>query len=266
MHIIKSILFRSFHRNVFGRTGCEIWGVLASVSYIASTTTFALISLSRYILIAHAQQFKRIFPKRKCVLYCVITWILGVLLSLGSVTGWTVILYNPKTKACSYSRTLDRSYHYFVISVAFYTPLIVGTVSYILLLITVRRSRDRTKAVAMFAQINDNGDIQTQSTVQKNKSEPIRKSDVKLTRMLVVTFLVYVVCLGPYALLNFIDKGSRLPELVHLTASMFLFSNVTINPFIYGLMNKNFRNAYVSMFKKSNGNTVRPLNMTRSDL
>jgi len=238
-------------RNTLGHAACSTWGMLIVTFFVIENNTFALISFSRYYLITHPQSFNKILSLRKSLIYCSMTWIVGILMALGTVTGWSEVDYNPKSKSCTYSRIVGSSYHYFLISFSFGIPLIISFVSYTLLYITVRRSAHRIRITPAATVINSNrGENGTAMPSHDVKSELTRKKDWKLTRMLIITFVVYLVCLGPYSFVNMIDTRAQLSECIHITVVWVLLSNVSINPFVYGVMNKTFRDAYSSLFIK----------------
>jgi len=217
--------------------------------YLIENGTFTLVSISRYYLIAHPQTFNKLFSLRNCVAYCAATWIFGLLMAIGTVTGWTEIAYNPKSKSCSYSRLVGSSYHYFILFVAFGIPLVVSCVSYTLLYLAVRRSARRTRITPASTSAADRSGNGNRTTGIAAKAETSRKKDWKLSRILIITFLVYVACLGPYTVVNMVDFRGQLSDYVHVTVTWLLFSNVVMNPLVYGLMNKTFKDAYFALFR-----------------
>ena len=224
----------------------------AIASYCVVTVNFALISLSRFALICHPQIFDKTFSLRNSLIYSVITWIIGFVLPIGAVTGWTEIVYNPKTKACSYSRLVGHDFHYFLVSFFFGIPLAISVVSYASLYVTVKRSANRTK-IAPLRDPNANSTARNSVTSSscEQRVDGSRKKDWRLTRVLIVTFVMYVVSIGPYCLVNIMDGKAALPEDLHITVSWFLYSNAALNPFVYGLMNKSFRGAHPSLCMKT---------------
>ena len=234
------------NRNALGYAGCQSWGFFTGSALICSTITMALVALNRYVLIAHAPKYRLIFTPAKCVMMSMIAWLIGMALSIGAVTGWSEIRYNHLTKACSYSRQVGVSFHYFGIVLGFMAPLITVVVCYSLLYYTVWKSKRRI--AAMNEENAHKADQHHHEDRQQHTKEQAKNADTKLTKMLVTIFLVYLVCLGPYSMVNMVDPhGARFPEVIHIFVSWLLFTNASINPFIYGFMNKNFRDAYLAL-------------------
>uniref|UniRef100_UPI00358DDC37 G-protein coupled receptor 84 n=1 Tax=Myxine glutinosa TaxID=7769 RepID=UPI00358DDC37 len=66
----------------------------------------------------------------------------------------------------------------------------------------------------------------------------------KVTRMCFAVFLVFVICYLPFCLLNIVDAKGRAPQVVHMMAANLTWLNSCINPILYALMNRHFREAY----------------------
>ena len=181
---------------------------------------------------------------RKSILYSIGTWVVAILMSLDQVTGWSEIRYSQPYGVCGYSRDDSRYYYYAILILASAIPLITSTVSYVLLYCTVRRSTMRITA----GKRNANPVI---VDVPKDvNGKPAGKTDWKFSRMLLVTYLLYLASVVPYLVVKFVDVNGQLPVDIHIMVTWLVFSNVAVNPFVYGLMNSTFREAYSSAILK----------------
>ncbi|XP_038644291.1 G-protein coupled receptor 84-like [Scyliorhinus canicula] len=72
----------------------------------------------------------------------------------------------------------------------------------------------------------------------------------KVTRMCFAMFLVYVTCYFPFCILHVVDGKKRAPVLVHMVAANFTWLNSCINPILYAIMNRQFKDAYWGVFRK----------------
>ncbi|XP_043540516.1 G-protein coupled receptor 84-like [Chiloscyllium plagiosum] len=73
----------------------------------------------------------------------------------------------------------------------------------------------------------------------------------KVTRMCFAMFLVYVTCYMPFCVLHVVDGKKRFPVLLHMVAGNFTWLNSCINPVLYAVMNRQFREAYHGVLLKA---------------
>ncbi|XP_048379535.1 G-protein coupled receptor 84 [Stegostoma tigrinum] len=75
----------------------------------------------------------------------------------------------------------------------------------------------------------------------------------KVTRMCFAMFLVYIICYMPFCILHVLDSKKRFPVLLHMVAGNFSWLNSSINPILYAVMNRQFREAYQKVLLKAFG-------------
>lgn len=66
----------------------------------------------------------------------------------------------------------------------------------------------------------------------------------RVTRMCFTVFLCFVFCFVPFLLLNIADKQNRAPQILHMFCANLTWLNSCINPMLYAVMNRQFRQAY----------------------
>ncbi|XP_040890303.1 G-protein coupled receptor 84-like [Toxotes jaculatrix] len=66
----------------------------------------------------------------------------------------------------------------------------------------------------------------------------------RVTRMCFTVFLCFVFCFVPFLLLNIVDKHNRAPQVLHMLCANLTWLNSCINPVLYAVMNRQFRQAY----------------------
>lgn len=66
----------------------------------------------------------------------------------------------------------------------------------------------------------------------------------RVTRMCFTVFLCFVFCFAPFLLLNIADKHNRAPQVLHMFCANLTWLNSCINPMLYAVMNRQFRQAY----------------------
>lgn len=73
----------------------------------------------------------------------------------------------------------------------------------------------------------------------------------RVTRMCFTVFLCFVFCFVPFMLLNIADKQNRAPQVLHMLCANLTWLNSCINPVLYAVMNRQFRQAYHVLLTKA---------------
>ncbi|XP_041639778.1 G-protein coupled receptor 84-like [Cheilinus undulatus] len=73
----------------------------------------------------------------------------------------------------------------------------------------------------------------------------------RVTRMCFAVFLCFVVCFLPFILINIVDKQNRAPQVLHMVSANLTWLNSCINPILYVVMNRQFRQAYHVLLTKA---------------
>lgn len=73
----------------------------------------------------------------------------------------------------------------------------------------------------------------------------------RVTRMCFTVFLCFVFCFVPFLLLNIADKQNRAPQVLHMFCANLTWLNSCINPILYAVMNRQFRQAYYVLLTKA---------------
>ncbi|XP_019614395.1 PREDICTED: uncharacterized protein LOC109462307 [Branchiostoma belcheri] len=95
--------------------------------------------------------------------------------------------------------------------------------------------------------------FQSPSFIRKRQGPGV--DDVKVTKILLIVICVFVVCWAPISLVNFVETFFRIqiPPILDITTVYMVFLNCALNPVIYGLMNRNFRDGFKDFFSKCRG-------------
>lgn len=73
----------------------------------------------------------------------------------------------------------------------------------------------------------------------------------RVTRMCFTVFLCFVFCFVPFIFLNIADKQNRAPQILHMFCANLTWLNSCINPVLYAVMNRQFRQAYHVLLTKA---------------
>lgn len=72
----------------------------------------------------------------------------------------------------------------------------------------------------------------------------------RVTRMCFTVFICFVLCFFPFIILNIVDKNNRAPQVLHMFSANLTWLNSCINPVLYAIMNRQFRQAYHVLLTK----------------
>ncbi|XP_014899403.1 G-protein coupled receptor 84-like [Poecilia latipinna] len=94
--------------------------------------------------------------------------------------------------------------------------------------------------------------LETHSAAPVSQSATPDDNEFKrVTRMCFAVFLCFVCCFVPFMLLNIADKESRAPQMLHMFCANLTWINSCINPILYALMNRQFRQGYSELLSRA---------------
>nr|AXB38866.1 n-opsin1 [Capitella teleta] len=223
--------------------GCVFEAFVVFFCGCNSIWILTMLSLYRYLKICHGPSMPkndRPFVMTAAVLSCLMCagWCISPFLGWGR--------YGPEIHGLTCSLDWEHQspgYIYSIFTCIYLIPLILMIFSYAKIITTVRASRLRTG-------------------LQVNKSE------YKLTRVALIMCSVFFVAWTPYAvvsLLTVLQQNHLVPTMVALTAPIFAKSNAFLNPVVYFLAMKQFRQETMQlMLCKTIQNQLDKLHHTKS--
>ena len=107
-----------------------------------------LIALNRYVTVVKPALYRKLFPsKRAARLYCVLVWLVAILLATLPLYGWGKIVYHTKFNACTFSwQEKVIAYTIFFVGVFFNGVTITVLYSYFKIYKTVKESTKNMNA------------------------------------------------------------------------------------------------------------------------
>ncbi|XP_074657770.1 neuromedin-U receptor 2-like [Tubulanus polymorphus] len=240
---------------VFGKPFCYFKIFLSEMTSSASVLTITAFTIERYIAICHPIRSQTISNPSRAVRIIIICW----LIACGAASPYTVYveLFHavcskrtkqpiPDSLTCNIrpTRFNDAAYLFQISTFTlFITPMSIITVLYILIGITLRKSAGLVRQTS-----EDYG--ATTSTTNRMQS---RKTVLK---MLVAVVVAFFVCWAPFHLQRLWaiyipqDKWTDALSAVHShifnLSGVLYFVSSTINPILYNLMSKKYREAFKS--------------------
>jgi Na+(H+)/acetate symporter ActP len=149
---------------------------------------------------------------------------------------WGELGYEPKTFSCTILKKDGRSPKTFIFLVGFLLPCFIIILSYSCIFNTVRKQH---------AKLNK---FDTTSPTKSKLKFFRNKNDLRLTIMMLVIFLCFIVCFLPLMLVNVFDEKTMRYPAAHVMASVSAWSSAVINPIIYAVGSSQYRNAYKNLF------------------
>ena len=205
------------------------WSGFANIGIVgASVWLIAVISINRACVVTnHAN----IFTRKRTLMY-----IGGVLLSsliagIAPVLGWSEY-HNQKSRlVCTITYREPKSYstfHHIIFEVI--PGFAIGISTFIILKVKRRHLR---RVIA----------------ADTNNRDARLRQDSKQTVMLLVVIFAFILCFLPDFILERIRKGKPPSVTLDLLSTTFRSLNHAINPIIYGLFNRSFRNSLLTKLR-----------------
>ena len=135
--------------------------------------------MSRYFHICHTHLYGKWFTNKKSVVYCIITWVIGIMIDIPNLTGWGGHYYDLKTLSCVWDRLASLSYSIFFPMSSIVMPCVLIMICYLRIFLFAYRSNSKVEAV--------------NKKDHKNNTKDLHKS-LRIAKGLFASFLLFTVC------------------------------------------------------------------------
>ncbi|XP_052780009.1 somatostatin receptor type 2-like [Mya arenaria] len=224
---------------IFGNAMCKIYFVFFSINFFTSVFTLTAMSADRYLAVCHPVRSVYYRTTRIAFFVCLIIWSISFLVML------PIILYSRTVSnkkhigkdTCTIKWPDDqpipgeKAFTWYTFLLGFLIPVALISVFYISVIL-------RLKSVG-----------------PRKKSKERKKSNRKVTRMVLAMISVYVICWLPYwcfqGYLTFKPKDTNVPDWQIYMFSAFTvlsFANSMINPLLYAFLSEVFRKSFMKAF------------------
>jgi len=222
-------------RWMFGESFCRFDGFGALTFGMVSMSTMGLIAVSRYYRVVKPAKYIVLFKKQRTWLYIAVVWCAAL---VGSVPPFFFnnggFEFQPGKAMCLYTFESNIAYTVFLECVFVATTLTTITICYTKVFRTVSRSNQ------VFARENN---------VQQLRANV---EEAKVSKTLAAVMVGFTCCWLPICIMDNIDAAlgeQTLPRQVYLTYTLLAYLSSTINPFIYGALNRQFRREYKAILR-----------------
>lgn len=225
---------------------CQLFPVMFYGNVAVSLLNMVAITINRYLLISCHQLYVQFYSLKSICVQLFFVWGCSFAMMLPPLLGiWGQLGLDPSTFSCTILKKDGHSPKKVIFLIGFVLPCIAIILCYSCIFWRVKQSRRKLKA-------------HEPKTTTKSKSRINReKEDGRLTRLMLIIFVCFVLCFLPLMLTNVFDDDNTYPTL-HVLASILAWLSSVINPFIYAGSNRQYRSAYRKLFDnvKSNVKSV----------
>ncbi|KAL7038303.1 hypothetical protein ACKWTF_009543 [Chironomus riparius] len=240
-----------------------------------SLLCIAMITMNRYIMIAHNSIYQRVYKKVYVYTMIIFCWIFSYGFQLPTLFGvWGIFGYDDKLETCSIlPDSQGRSSKTALFIIAFIIPCVIIIACYARIFWVVHESESRmrrhassqpslqnnnqrtmTGSTQIPGSMNNNlneTDVKSGNRLQATKSTRLKdqreakqkRNEWRITKMVLAIFLSFLACYMPITIIKIADKDVQWPGL-HIFGYIMIYLSACINNFIYFIMNKQYRQAY----------------------
>lgn len=226
-----------YGRWMFGETFCLFQGFAALTFGSVAMVTMSVIAVNRFFCVVKPKNYLFLFKKQRVFIYMVIVWSLTLAGSLSPFffEDKNSFKFQPGKAMCLYAFESNMAYTVTTECLYIATPLTIITVCYVKVFRAVSRSN------RVFS--SDCNPCELRANVE----------EAKVTKTLVAVLFGFACCWLPISVMDNVDAGRgkpTIPRQAYLTYAFLAYLSSTINPFIYGIMNRQFRREYKILWRK----------------
>ena len=217
----------------FNNNVCQVQGFFVIILACASLLILTLTAINRFYRMVRTRHYRRIFTKWKTIIMIALCVGLACLEPLPYLLSGRRYVFHPGKLFCF--QTAEISIPNFIVYVYVGVPTFTLSICYALVFRQMRNHQRTVQSLRSSSLTEDN----------------ITHADVKVTKILFVTVLGFLACWTPIAVIDFVDtfRGEvSLPRQVYVLYLILGNLSGAINPIIYGVLNRNFRQEYKKIF------------------
>ncbi|EDO41843.1 predicted protein, partial [Nematostella vectensis] len=211
----------------FSFTTCQYQGFISIMMATQSTQTLGCMALNRFYRVVKPRMYPQVFSLRNTICVISLTWILAMFAPVLYLASGHKFVFIP-AKAFCYMSLASGSITAFIVATYIGIPALLIGYCYLRVYLAVRKHK------ANLFQANTT----------------ISPAEIKVTKTLVVTVLVFMCCWGPILIIDVIDVISGrwvMPRWVYILYVFFSVISSSANPVIYVFMNPTFKREFLSI-------------------
>ena len=218
---------------------CQIQGFWILFMCAISLQTLAVTAVNRYVRVVRSRSlYQKLFNLKTTKVTIVVLWFTALFAPLPYAFAGHEYIFHTGKVFCAHNRAgLNDGYGAYLVLVFVAVPLIIILICYTKVFLTVRKHnlgfRYRNHMRAPFPSTSENC---------------LSVEEVNVTYVLLVVVIGFLTCWTPVLvidLIDFINADWKLKRQVYVSYTCFGFASTSLNPIIYGIMNRSFRAEYL---------------------
>lgn len=216
----------------FSESWCEVSASIQFTLGMASILNMGLIALNRYIRVVKPALYSKLFASdRTTRFYCLLVWLIAMLLATPPLYGWGKMAYHSKFFVCTFNWQ-------------------VKYISYAILTAGGVVNGGTTSIFYCYYKIYKTVKISTQNMNAREEEHGVstsnsRPTDMKLLKTSFTVVCVFLMTWGPVSIVVIIESaGCLIPREFCIVVIYLMFSSSLANSIIYGIMNPQFKLAF----------------------
>lgn len=211
----------------FGSLMCRLVMTVDAINQFTSIFCLTVMSIDRYLAVVHPLQSSRWRQPRVAKAVNATVWAVSFVVVLPVVV-FAGVLQDDGNCSIVWPEPAEVWKAAFIIytaTVGFFGPLTVICLCYLLIVVKVRSSGRRVRSTSIRR----------------------RKSERKITRMVVIVVAVFVLCWLPFYVLNIVNLLVLLPgefRGLYYFVVVLSYANSCANPILYGVLSDNFKRGF----------------------
>ena len=193
--------------------------------------------ICRYFAVCHPSLYSDVFRPHGTAAYVTVCWSLTLTVSAMPLFGWSTYHFEYSQRLCFADWSVSVSYAVFMVTLCFCVPALVLATTNFLIFWRMRQSKNKIRQF----ENNSTGGASGENVTKSRQ----RKDEFRLAKSMLIIILCFFLSWVTFAFCAFVSSFRLLaiPEWLSMTSLVLGYSNSCLNPFIYGLMNTNVRQA-----------------------
>ena len=217
---------------------CQLQGFWILLMCAVSLQTLAVTAINRYFRVVRSRAlYQKIFNMKTTKVTIAILWIMAFFAPLPYVVAGHEFFFHTGKVFCAHNaESLYDGYGAYLVLVYVAIPLIIIITCYTGVFIAVRRHNIR---------------LRRRRPSNSSTGSCLSVEEVNVTYTLLVVVIGFLICWTPVFIIDMIDfiyGDWMLKRQVYVSYTCFGFASSSLNPVIYGIMNRSFRAGYFDIF------------------
>jgi len=238
-----------YQKWVLGDQLCRVFPFFFYGNVAASLMSMVAITINRYVIIGCFKYYAKIYTPKNVYIMIAALWIFSFgMIFPPLVDIWGTLGLNESTFSCTIKKLNGKSPKKFLFLVAFLLPTVVIISCYSAIFYKIKTMRRKIESHSFRTPVSA-----SKIRIHQQQHKKHRKEDLKLTKMMLTIFILFLVCFLPLMLVNVVDDDMKMPS-IHVIASVLAWMSASINPFVYAIQNQQYQEAFRSLLCKKKNN------------